>query len=142
MNTNMKTTRLIALSAVLATMGLASYGAAANSGAFPTSDPYSRDAQLALKAPDEAPFKPVATKEGEVMNFPLSGRSMVFRGGKWVSVFSKENQQAVNSAPVSGAKPSAAGNSDSVSTREGEVMHFPLSGRSAIFKNGRWVDLK
>ncbi len=97
MNTNMNFTRLIALSAVLAVMGLASSGAVAagksaqpmSSGstgksALPVSDAYSKESQLARRAPVE--FKPVATKEGEIMHFPLRGSSAIYKNGKWVSL--------------------------------------------------------
>ena len=97
MNTYMNMTRFIALSAVLAVMGLASSGAVAagksavpmSSGstgksALPVSDWDSKESQLARQAPAE--FKPVATKEGEIMNFPRSGRSAIYKNGQWVNL--------------------------------------------------------
>ena len=84
MNTYMNTTRFIALSAILAVMGLASSGAvAAGKSALPVSDPYSKKSQLARTAASKE-FKPVATKEGEIMILPESGRSAIYKNGQWV----------------------------------------------------------
>ncbi len=140
MNTYMNMTRSIALSAIVAVMGLASTDAAANSGAFPTSDPYSRDSQLARTTPGE--FKPSATKEGEVMySNPGHPVDKVYRGGKWVAFNSKEDRKAANAPSAPSAQTPASAGFKSISPKEGEIMNFPLSGRSAIHKNGQWVNL-
>lgn len=152
MNTSMNITRFIALSAIFAVMGLASSGAVAagksalpmSSGsigksALPASDWYSKESQLARRAPVE--FKPVATKEGETMDFPLSGRSTIYTNGQWVSYNSKEHREAVKARSAPSAQAPASASFKSIPPREGEIMNFPLSGRSAIYKNGQWVNL-
>ena len=140
MNTYMNMTRFIALSAILAVMGLASSGAvAAGKSALPASDPSSKDAQQASRTPGG--FQPVATREGETMDVPLSGRSVIYKNGRWVAYNSKEHRMAANASSAPRAQAPASTGFKSISPKEGEIMSFPLSGRSAIYKNGRWVNL-
>ena len=138
MKTYMNAARFIDLSAILAVMGLASYEAAANSGTFPTADPYYRDNQLARTSPGD--YQPAVIKEGQIMySNPGHPGDKVYRSGKWVSFYSKENRTAANASSVPSAP--ALASFKNFSPKEGEIMNFPLSGRSAIYKNGQWVNL-
>ena len=136
--TYVNATRFIALSAILTVMGLASYEAAANSGAIPTAAPYYRNNQVARTSPGD--YQAAVIKEGQIMySNPGHPGDKVYLSGNWFFFYLKENRKATNAFVVPSAP--ALASFTSFSPKEGEIMNFPLSGRSAIYKNGQWINL-